>query len=322
MDGIVIEWLLAGDPAIRWQVMRDLLDLPEHSWRTERAKIEAQGWGARFLAHQDADGRWAGGTFVPAGFTRDDWRREGQPWTATAFVLNQLRILGLDPESEAARRTIELLRDNARWEHDGERFWDGEVEECINGRTLADGAWFGADVSAIADKLLAARQADGGWNCERANGSTCSSFATTINVLEGLLAFEKAQGGSAALVDARRSGEAYLLRRHLHLGLRYGLPADPDFLLLKSPVRWRYDILRALDYFRDAGVHDGTSPDTRLGEAIGLVCASRRADGKWVLAEAEQGRSWFPLEPGPGQPSRWLTLRALRVLRWWDAASA
>src|SRR5580698_6069295 len=202
----MIGWLLDSDPSIRWQVMRDLLDAPEPEWSEERAKVETEGWGARLLSYEDEDGQWAGGAFFPSGFTREEWREEGQPWTATAFSLSQLRDLGLDPSSERAKRAVELIGSNSRWDEGGQPFWDGEVEECINGRTVADGAYFGVDVSPIVARLLTERLADGGWNCERINGSVRSSFATTINVLEGLLEYERATGGIPESREARKSG--------------------------------------------------------------------------------------------------------------------
>ncbi len=191
----VIDWLLHSDPSIRWQVLRDLLEVPESEWAVERAKVETEGWGARLLSCQDEDGQWAGGAFVPADFDPREWKERGQPWTATCFSLTQLREFGLDPLSDRARRTVELVGANARWDEGGQPFWEGEVEECINGRTVADGAYFGVDVSAIVDRLVGQRLDDGGWNCERINGSVRSSFASTINVLEGLLEYERATGG-------------------------------------------------------------------------------------------------------------------------------
>jgi hypothetical protein len=317
-----LAWLVAGDPAITWQAMRDLLDLPAAVWRAERARVETEGWGARLLALQDGDGQWAGGAFLPAGFTRLHWEREGQPWTATCFVLHQLREFGLDPASAAARRAVSMIGANSRWDHEGEPYWEGEVEECINGRTLADGAYFGADVSRVLDRLLADRQPDGGWNCERRRGSQCSSFATTLNVLEGLLEHEKAHGPRTRVREARHSGEEYLLRRHLFESLRSGAPADPEFLCLYHPNRWRYDVLRALDYFRESSRHDARPVDSRLTKAVELVRSKRRPDGTWALERELPGRIWFEINDGPGKPSRWLTLRALRVLRWWDAADS
>jgi hypothetical protein len=306
----MIDWLLTCDPAVRWQVMRDLLDAPE--WRAERAKVETEGWGARLLALEDDDGQWAGGSFVPHGFTPSIWQAEGQPWTATTWVLTQLRELGLDPACGPARRAVTLIGANSRWDHDGQPFWDGEVEECINGRTVADGAYFGVDVSPIVERLLGERMADGGWNCERERGSVRSSFASTINVLEGLLEFERATGGTAASREARAAGEDYLLARGLFRRLRDGAVADEDFLSLMYPNRWHYDVLRALDYFRAAG----GAPDPRVDEAVEHVRSRRRDDGTWALDRRLPGRVWFDMDDGPGSPSSWLTLRALRVLRW------
>lgn len=316
--GSVIGWLLESDPAIRWQVMRDVLDAPESEWRAERAGVETRGWGARLLSCEDEDGQWAGGAFVPRDFDRREWQEVGQPWTATTFSLSQLREFGLDPASDRARRAVELIGANSRWEHDGQPFWEGEVEECINGRTAADGAYFGVDVSTIIDRLVGERLGDGGWNCERAHGSVRSSFATTINVLEGLLEYERATGGTSESQEARRSGEAFLLERNLFRRRSTGEPADERFLLFLHPNRWHYDVLRALDYFRSAGTLTGAAPDPRLSEAIDHIHHRRSADGTWPLDWSLPGRVWFEVDDGPGQPSRWVTLRALRVLRWWE----
>ncbi len=319
MQGAVIDWLLDADPSIRWQVMRDLLDAPLPDWQTERARVTTEGWGARLLSHQDADGQWAGGAFAPADF---DWSQRqvvGQPWTATCFSLTQLREFGLDPSSDPARRTVALVGANSRWEEGGQPFWAGEVEECINGRTVADGAYFGVDVSPIVERLLGQRLADGGWNCERANGSVRSSFDTTIKVLEGLLEYERATGGTPDSREARRSGEEYLLVRSLFRRLGTGEPADAHYLGFTHPNRWRYDVLRGLDYFRSAGLVTGAPPDPRLGEAIAYLRSRQLADGRWPLDRRLAGRAWFDVDDGVGQPSRWITLRALRVLKWWNA---
>ncbi|MDJ0944903.1 MAG: hypothetical protein QNJ30_15650 [Kiloniellales bacterium] len=319
VPGPVIAWLLASDPSLRWQAMRDLLDAPEADWKAERVKVETEGWGARLLSFQDDDGQWAGGAFVPRGFTRSDWKKEGQPWTATCFALTQLRELGLDPASGRARRTVELVGQSSRWDEGGQPYWEGEIEECINGRTVADGAYFGVEVSPIVDRLLGERQEDGGWNCERINGSLCSSFASTINVLEGLLEYEVSTGGTKESKAARRSGEEYLLRRSLFRRLSTGEPADETFLSLLHPNRWRYDVLRALDYFRASAMHSGARPDERLGDAVDHLRSKRCEDGTWPLDWRASGRVWFDLDEGPGKPSRWITLRALRVLKWWDS---
>ena len=316
--GSVIDWLLDADPAIRWQTMRDLLDAPESEWRAERAKVETEGWGARLLSHQDEDGQWAGGAFVPHGFEWSEWQEVGQPWTATAFSLGQLREFGLDPASERARRTVELIGANARWDYAGEPYWEGEVEECINGRVVADGAYFGVDVSPIVARLVSQRLDDGGWNCERENGSVRSSFASTINVLEGLLEYERATGGTPESREARMSGEEYLLERSLLRRLSTGDVADERFLTFLHPNRWRYDVLRGLGYFRSSATLTGAAPDPRLGDAVDHVRSTRLEDGAWQLDWSLPGRVWFDVNDGPGKPSRWVTLRAMRVLGWWE----
>jgi hypothetical protein len=313
----VIDWLLDSDPSIRWQVRRDLLDAPEPDWTAERARVETEGWGARLLSYEDEDGQWAGGAFVPRDFDFREWKEAGQPWTATAFSLSQLREFGLDPASERARRAVALIGANSRWDHDREPYWEGETEECINGRIVADGAYFGVDVSPIVDRLTGERLEDGGWNCERAEGSVRSSFATTINVLEGLLEYERATGGTPESREARKSGEEYLLKRGLFRRLSTGEPADEQFLLFLHPNRWRYDVLRALDYFRSAATLTGDAPDPRLGEAVEHVRSRRAADGRWPLDWSLPGRVWFEVDDAAGKPSRWVTLRAKRVLRWW-----
>lgn len=318
----VIDWLLASDPAIRWQVLRDLLDAPGPVWSAERQKVEREGWGARLLSFQDVDGQWAGGSFLPSDFTREEWQATGQPWTATNFSLTQLREFGLDPRSESAKRTVALIGANCRWDEGGQPFWEGEVEECINGRTVGDGAYFGVDVSPIVERLLGERQSDGGWNCERANGSMRSSFHTTINVLEGLLEYERATGGTEQSREARRSGEDYLLARHLMRRLSTGEPVDEKFMQFLHPNRWRFDVLRALDYFRASSLLTGAAPDMRLKEAIEYLRLRRLEDGRWPLDWRVSGRAWFVMDDGEGEPSRWVTLRALRVLKWWDGRQA
>jgi len=317
-SGSVIDWLLDSDPSIRWQVMRDLLEAPESEWEAERARVETEGWGASLLSCEDVDGQWAGGAFFPRGFDFQEWQDVGQPWTATAFSLSQLREFGLDPSSDRAKRAVELIGVNSRWDHAGEPYWEGEVEECINGRTAADGAYFGVDVSSIVQRLVGERLDDGGWNCERANGSVRSSFATTINVLEGLLEYERATGGTPGSREARKSGEEYLLQRNLFRRLSTGEPADEQFLTFLYPCRWHYDVLRALEYFRSAAALTGAVPDPRLAEAVAHVRSRRLGDGRWHLDWSLPGRVWFEVDSPAGEPSRWVTLRAMRVLRWWE----
>jgi hypothetical protein len=309
----VIEWLLAGDPAVRWQVLRDLSDATPAEVAGERGRVAREGWGARLLGCRDEDGQWAGGACFPAGF-RGDFS-DGQPWTSTLPSLVLLREFGADPADPVVRAAIALVQTNCRWEHAGQAFFDGEVEPCINGRTLALGAYYGVPVDALAERLLGEQLPDGGWNCEAENGSVRSSFHTTICVLEGLLAYERAVGGSAEVAAVRERGEEYLLERRLLRRLRTGEVVDEHWLQFSFPTYWHYDLLRGLDYFRSAG---GT-PDARLAEGVELVRSQRRPDGTWALANTHRGAVHFTLEAGDGAPSRWNTLRALRVLAWYDA---
>ncbi len=310
----VIDWLLAGDPAIRWQVLRDLLDASPDEVAGERARVEHEGWGARLLSLADPDGLWAGGACFPASYTGGE---PGQPWTSTMHSLQTLQLFGLDPASASARRAIEGITEHGRWEHEGQRYFDGEVEPCINGRTVEAGAYFGADVSGIVERLLTERLDDGGWNCEAEYGSVRSSFDSTIDVLDGLLEHERVTGPSPELSAARRGGEEYLLERSLFRRKSNGEVVDPAYLDFAFPFYWRYDILRALDHFRRSGI----APEPRMAEAIDIVRSKRQPDGRWLLDRIHPGRVHFELEDGIGTPSRWITLRALRVLRWADTAA-
>jgi len=310
----VIEWLLDGDPAIRWQVLQDLTNESPDDIAAERARVEHEGWGAHLLALEDPDGLWAGGACFPASYTGDE---PGQPWTATMHTLQTLQLLGLDPSSESARRAVALVSEHGHWEHAGQPYFDGEVEPCINGRTIEAGAYFGVDVAPIVERVLGERLEDGGWNCEAENGSVRSSFDTTIDVLDGLLELERATGGSPELVAARRGGEEYLLERHLFRRKSTGEVVKPEYLELAFPYYWHYDVLRALDYFR----RSGAEPDPRMAEAVEVVRSKRQPDGRWLLEGGYPGRVHFELEDGVGRPSRWNTLRALRVLAWYEGTA-
>ncbi len=308
----VQDWLLDSDPALRWQVLRDLSDAPPETVAAEHARVATEGWGARLLELRGEDGQWAGGACFPADF-RGDFS-QGQPWTATFPTLTLLREFGIDPNAQPVRETVALVRANCRWEHAGQSFFAGEVEPCINGRTVAIGAYFGVDVDDIVDRLLGEQLADGGWNCETENGSVRASFATTICVLEGLLEHERATGGSAQVVAARRRGQEYLLDRRLFRRLSTGAVVDPDWLRFSFPTWWHYDVLWALDYFRAVG----DTPDPRLAEPVATLRSKQQPDGTWLLEHTHPGAVHFSMEEGDGQPGRWNTLRALRVLNWYD----
>lgn len=314
----VTTWLLDSDPGIRWQVLRDLTDAPTDEVDAERARVAKVGWGKRLLDLQD-DGQWAGGACFPGG----GWRPpgpvvgdpDGQPWVGTLPTLRLLREFGIDPGSPDVRAALDGVREHCTWEHAGQRFFDGEVEPCINGDTVAVGAYFGENVDGIVSRLLGEQLEDGGWNCEAENGSTRSSFHSTICVLDGLLEYER-DGGQVLAAEARRRGEEYLLTRGLFRRASTGEVVDDDWLTFSFPTQWHYDVLRGLDYFRAVG---GT-PDPRLSKAIEHLRAKRGPDGSWPLENTHAGLVHFEMEDGDGKPSRWNTLRALRVLGWYDAA--
>jgi hypothetical protein len=314
----VLDWLLNSDPAIRWQVLRDLVQAPAEVVAAERARVAIEGWGARLLDLQGEDAQWAGGACFPA--RSFNWRDQddGQPWTATLPTLQLLRDFGIDPRSGRVRRAVAQIKDNCRWEHAGQAFFSGEVEPCINGRTVSLGTYFDQDVDGVVARLLDEQLEDGGWNCEAENGSVRSSFATTINVLEGLLAHERATGGSEECVAARRRGEEYLLERKLFRRKSTGEVVNPAWLRFSFPVRWHYDVLRAFEYFRSVG----DMPDSRMNEGIDLLRSKRQPDGTWVLENTHPGKIHFALEDGDNRPSRWNTLRALRVLTWYEQSAA
>ncbi len=314
----LMDWLLDSDPAIRWQVLRDLVHAPAEVVAAERARVTTEGWGARLLSLQGEDGQWAGGACFPA--QSFNWRADdqGQPWTSTLPTLQLLCDSGVDPSSERVRRAVDQVKEHCRWEHAGQPFFSGEVEPCINGRTVRLGIYFQQNVDQVVARLLAEQLQDGGWNCEAENGSVRSSFDTTINVLEGLLAHERATGGSEESIAARRRGEQYLLERKLFRRKSTGEVVNPAWLQFSFPIRWHYDVLRALEYFRSAG----DAPDPRISEAINLLRSKRQPDGAWLLENTHPGKVHFALEDGDGRPSPWNTLRALRVLSWYEQSAA
>lgn len=320
-DPTLLPWLLDVDPALRWQVERDLAGLPAETWMATRARVATEGLGARILARQDPDGQWAGGAFFPGDFDfhgPEAADGAGQPWTATTWTLNTLREWGLDASVLAG--TADLLAASSRWEYDDLPYWGGEVDCCINAYTLANGAWLGADVSRLAKWFLDHRMPDGGWNCEWVNGSTRSSFHSTLNSLKGLLYYESSAGGSEALRTARLAGEEYLLERRLLRRLSTDELVGPWATRFAYPFRWFYSALNAVEHFRSAALHEGISPDPRLADAIEVIRRARRPDGTWLQERRHPGRVWFEVDVPVGEPSPWLTFYGTRVLTWWDEA--
>ncbi len=311
-ESAVLGWLLESDPAIRWQTMRDLTKAQPREIAAERARVATEGAGARLLALQGADGRWGGAAW-------------NHGWNSTMHALMLLRDLGIDPASNQARRAVQLVDDHVTWagcgppECDGNAFFAGEVEPCINAQVGAVGAYFGQDVAGIVERLLAEQLSDGGWNCEAEFGSMRSSFNTTICVLEALLEYELRLGAAPRTTEARIRGQEYLLERRMFRRLSTGEAIEHDrksgaaWSRFAFPTWWHYDVLRGLDYLRSAGV----APDERVAEAIGMVIAKRDGDGRWPLDACYPGEMLIETDEGEGLPSRWNTLRALRVLNWY-----
>jgi hypothetical protein len=333
---VITDWLLESDPAIRWQAMRDLTDAATSIVAAERARVPREGLGAAILAHQQPDG---------------SWRREGAPtWLTTLFTLILLRATGVDRTDPSIEIAIARLESTLRWDckpgnwdlrpaSDGANpFFQGEVEPCINGGVLALGGYFGRPNEILARRLVSEQLTDGGWNCD-APKSKCSSFHTTICVLEGLLEYERAISAPIPtdfqndievqpraqlhkhiheIAATRRRAEEYLLARSLFRRRSTGDVANPQFLELAFPPRYHYDVLRALDYFRAASLHIDATPDPRLEEAMQLIESKRLPDGRWLLDNSYDEALALPLTESIGQPSRWNTLRALRVLRWFQ----
>jgi hypothetical protein len=292
-----IDWLLDSDPAIRWQAMRDLSNAPPAAIAAERARVPREGIGAEILARQGSDGAWH--------------RTDAPVWLPTLYTMLLLRATGVDRAEPAVESAVARLAAGFRWheEFGAKPFFEGEVEPCINGGTLALGAYFGRPTESLARRLVGEQLDDGGWNCE-APESKRSSFHTTICVLEGLLEYERAVGSAPEITAARRRGEEYLLTRALFRRLSTSEVANRAFLTFAFPPRYHYDVLRAVDYLRDAGV----PPDARIADAVHVIESRRQADGRWLLDDAHDEALAFPIGESVGEPSRWNTLRALRVL--------
>ena len=302
-----LQWLLDSDPAIRWQVMRDLTDEAPNAVAVERSRVATEGWGAQLLACQSRAGNWGG-------------PKEDRGLLITLYSLVVLMDLGLDPASKQAGKMIERVDKRLVFKPLNNRpFLRGETEPCINGRILAVGAYFKRPNNSLANQLLGQQLEDGGWNCEAVEASAKrpksrrSSFHTTICVLEGLLAYEQAGRKSAAVTKARKRAENYLLERSMFRSLRTGEVIDDRWLRFSFPTFWHYDVLRGLDYLRNAGI----KPDSRVREAVDIVIERRHQNGRWPLNLLHRERIPLEMETDVGRASRWNTLRALRVLRWY-----
>ena len=309
-----IKWLLDSDPAIRWQVMRDLTGEAPEAIAAERSRVATEGWGAELLARQSPAGNWGGS---PRGW-RDDLPKEDRALLITLYSLVVLMDLGLDPASKEARKMIDRVDKRLVFKRLNNRpYLRGETEPCINGRILGIGSYFREPNDALANQLLGEQLEDGGWNCE-APKSRRSSFHTTICVLEGLLEYERAGRKSAAVTKARKRAENYLLERRMFRSLRTGKVIEKHWLRFSFPTSWHYDVLRGLDYLRNAGIQ----PDRRVREAVATVIERRHQNGRWPLNLLHPEHIPLEMETGVGRASRWNTLRALRVLRWYNNSTS
>jgi len=313
----VLQWLLAGDPAIRWQVLRDLVGAAERAVERERQKVAREGWGARLLARQGPDGKWAGGQLSDSGLY-------SPKWTSTTYTMLLLRDFGLPATNRQARRACGLLLDQGLQRDGGINYglwakWIRRGETCITGMVLSILSHFAYDddrLETVAAHLLEQQMPDGGWNCQRPEGATHSSVHTTISALEGLRLYELSRRRKLKAVRAaQQRGQEFLLVHRLFRSHRSGEIIKPVFLRFAFPPRWHYDILRALDYFQATRA----PRDPRLAEAIDIVRRGQGPDGRWALQNQYRGKTYFDLEK-LGAPSRWNTLRALRVLKWWQQA--
>ena len=308
MSDPILDWLAAGDPAIRWQVERDLLDRATATWEESRTHVGRAGWGRRLLDLQDQGGTWGGGLYSPK-------------WISTTYTLLLLRRLGLAPSNDEAIVGCERLLDDADWVEGGVSYWSGRslAERCVNGMVLSLVSYFDVRdprADSIAELLLSVSMPDGGWNCRDHCGDTHSSFHTTISVLEGLLEWKRRSGDSDADTAIAR-GHEFLLDHRMYRSHRTGKAISGEWTAFHFPPRWHYDVLRGLDHLQDAGA----VPDPGAADAVELVRTRCRPDGCWAKGPQYSGNTFFTLEPGR-VPGRWNTLRALRVLKWWNQGEA
>jgi len=307
MEKKLIDWLLEGDPAIRWQVHADLLDSDEETIRKERIKITTTGWGAKLLSHQDKEGTWAGALYSPK-------------WTSTTYTLLLLRRIGLDPDNPGAQKGSRILLEEGFSKDGGINYWQkyySQSETCVTGMTLSILAYFNIQdnrLISIAEHLLGVQMEDGGWNCRRPGGATHSSFHTTLIVLEGFREYlQKFDEHKEKIIKARDRAVEFLLEHRLYKSHRTGHIVKPQMTQFCFPPRWKYDVMTVLDYLRSVNVQK----NERMQDAIDLLISKRRKDGTWLLQRPHPGKIFFELETA-GEPSRMNTLRGMRILKWWE----
>jgi hypothetical protein len=298
----LITWLLEGDVSIQYQVHRDLLEAEKPDLRD---RIATEGWGAQFLSFRKSEGHWGDRFYQPK-------------WISTHYTLLDLKNLAISPDNMEIRQSISQVMLNLKGP-DGGIFPIGAEKKsdvCVNGMFLNYASYFGTeedDLESIVDFLLSERMNDGGFNCDSNHkGATHSSLHSTISVLEGVLEYER-NGNTYRLKELQESADkarSFLLQHRLFRSDRTGEIIDKKMLMLSYPSRWRYDILRALDYLQFTGINY----DPRMQDALDILNKKRRKDYKWPVQAKHPGQTHFDMEK-TGGPSRWNTLRAMRVLQ-------
>ena len=306
IPGEIINWLLDSDPSIRWQVFAHLLDKPESIYQSERELVATAGWGKQLLDLQDENDMWANGLYSPK-------------WTSTTYTLLLLKRIGLPPGNPAALKGCKLLIDKGFNHDDGINFWRSidYGETCVTGIVLMLLSYFGYKderVHRLVNHLLERQMPDGGWNCQLPNGAIHSSVHTTLTVLEALLEYERAYPKEKnESVKARLKAHEFLFDHRLYKSHRTGKIIKAQFTRFAFPPRWYYDVLKAMDYFRDSQ----TPYNEAMDDSLALIIKKRNKDGTWNLQQKHPGRTFFEMEI-TGKPSRWNTLRALRVLKYYE----
>jgi hypothetical protein len=302
MDKDTLNWLLDGDVSIQYQVYRDLLDEQRPDLQV---RITEEGWGASFLSKRLPNGHWGREFYQPK-------------WTSTHYTLLDLKTLQAPPDDQACRESVEIIATENKGEdggiNPGKTIKESDV--CVNGMFLNYACYFGIDqdhLISIVDFVLDQQLPDGGFNCQyNRQGARHSSMHSTISLLEGMWEYIRSGYGyrSSELESASEAAREFLLMHRLFKSDHTGEVIHKNFLRLSFPGRWYYDILRALDYFQDAGI----KWDERMSDAIEVLLSKRKTDGRWPLQAKIPGNFHFEMEK-PGKPSRWNTLRSMRVLR-------
>ncbi|MCE7994001.1 MAG: hypothetical protein HEP71_18575 [Roseivirga sp.] len=303
----VISWLLEGDVSIQYQVHRYLLSTERKDLQD---RIASEGWGAQFLSKRNNNGHWGQGYYQPK-------------WISSHYTLLDLRNLCIAPDQPLVKESVNKILRECKAEDGGIYPIVQKSDVCVNGMFLNFASYFGANeesLESVVDCLLAERMPDGGYNCRsNRSGARHSSLHTTISVLEGINSYKL--GGYhyrlPELLDSQRTAREFILLHQLYISDKTGSIIDRNFLKFPYPSRWKYDILRALDYFQQAELPQ----DKRLTPALDYLLDKQNKDGTWNLNAKHPGQLHFEMEKA-GKPSRWNTLRALRVLKRFDAGIA